>query len=82
MKLLEQILGELGADTLKSFTIVPKFGGYFRSVKAVKEFSQDKIILSLKRGEITLTGEKLEIGSYFEEDIFVKGDIRNIEIEG
>lgn len=82
MKLLEQILGELGADTLKAFTVVPKFGGYFRSIKAVKELSSEKIILALKRGEVTLTGDKLEIGSYFEEDIFIKGDIRNIEIEG
>ena len=38
MKLLEQILSELGADSLKSFSIVPDFGGYFRSIKGVAEY--------------------------------------------
>ena len=66
MKLLEQILGELGADTLKAFTIIPRFGGYFRSIKSV----------------IIIGGENLDIGSYFEDDILIKGDIREIKIEG
>ncbi|MBD5632475.1 MAG: hypothetical protein HDP34_04530 [Clostridia bacterium] len=81
MKLLEQILGEMGADTLKSFTVVPFFGGYFRSVKSIKEFSDSQIVLVLKREVITVGGEKLEVGKYFEEDIFIKGDIREIKIE-
>ena len=37
MKLLEQILSEMGADTLKSFTVIPRFGGYFRSVKSIND---------------------------------------------
>lgn len=81
MKLLEQILGELGADTLKSFTVVPQFGGYFRSIKSVKEFSPEKIILVQKRNVFTLEGENMDIGSYFEEDIFIKGDIKEVKIE-
>ena len=39
MKLLEQILQECGGDTLKSFSVIPDFGGYFRSVKTIAEFS-------------------------------------------
>lgn len=81
MKLLEQILGELGADTIKTFTVVPQFGGYFRSVKSVLEYSEQRVVLSLKRQTITLEGEKLEVGKYFEQDIFIKGDIKVIKIE-
>lgn len=81
MKLLEQILGELGGDTLKSFTVIPQFGGYFRSIKSVKEFSSEKIVLVQKQAVFTLEGENMDIGSYFEEDIFIKGDIRDIKIE-
>lgn len=81
MKLLEQILGELGADTLKSFTVIPQFGGYFRSIKSVAEFSPEKIVLVQKHGVFTLEGENLEVGSYFEEDILINGDIRNVKIE-
>lgn len=82
MKLLEQILGELGADTLKAFTIIPRFGGYFRSIKSVKELSAEKIILLQRRCVIIIGGENLDIGSYFKDDILIKGDIREIKIEG
>lgn len=81
MKLLEQILGELGADTLKSFTVVPDFGGYFRSVKSVSEFSEQKVVLVQKRRTVTVEGENLEVGSYFEEDAFIKGNIKVIKID-
>jgi len=81
MKLLEQILGEMGADTLKSFTVVPDFGGYFRSIKSVKEFSAEKIVLIQKRAAIILEGENLDIGSYFEEDLLIKGNIKVVKIE-
>lgn len=81
MKLLEQILGELGGDTLKAFTVVPDFGGYFRAVKSVAEFSEEKIVLLAGRRVITVEGEKLEIGKYFEQDIFIKGGIQSVKIE-
>lgn len=81
MKLLEQIMCELGGDTLKAFTVVPGFGGYFRCVKSVAEYSPDKIILVLYKTAVTLEGEKLEIGKYFEQDIFIKGDIKAVRID-
>lgn len=81
MKLLEQILEELGGDTLKSFSIVPAFGGYFRSIKSIAEYSPEKIILLQKKIAITLQGENLEVGKYFEEDIFIKGDIKAVNID-
>lgn len=81
MNLIEQILAELGADTVKSFTVVPGYGGYFRNVKTVAEFSPDKVTLVLRRGAIILEGEGLEVAKYFEEDALIKGDIRLIKVE-
>ena len=81
MKLLEQILSELGADTLKSFSIIPDFGGYFRSVKGVVEYSSEKIVLALKKNRITVTGENLTLGKYFEEDLLIKGKIKGVQID-
>ena len=81
MKLLEQILSELGADTLKSFSIIPDFGGYFRSVKGVVEYSSERIILALKKNKITVTGESLTLGKYFEEDLLIKGKIKGVQID-
>lgn len=81
MKLLEQILSELGADTLKSFSIVPDFGGYFRSVKGVLEYSSQKIILALKKSKLMIEGENLTLGKYFEEDLFIKGKITGVKLD-
>ena len=81
MKLLEQILSELGADTLKSFSIIPDFGGYFRSVKGVVEYSSEKIVLALKKNRITVTGENLTLGKYFEEDLLIKGKLKGVQID-
>lgn len=74
-------MSELGADTLKSFSIIPSFGGYFRSVKSIAEYSSGKMVLLQKKNTIILEGEKLEVGKYFEEDIFIKGDIKAVTIE-
>ena len=81
MKLLEQILSELGADTLKSFSIIPDFGGYFRSIKGVAEYSSEKVVLALKKNRITVVGENLTLGKYFEEDLLIKGKIRGVQID-
>jgi len=81
MKLLEQVMEELGGDTLKSFSVVPSFGGYFRSVKGIAEYTPEKIILLQKKNSIILEGENLEVGKYFEQDVFIKGNIRVITVE-
>ena len=81
MKLLEQIMQELGGDTLKAFTVVPRFGGYFRSIKSIAEYSPQKIVLRLKKFDITLSGEDMQVEKYFEEDIFIKGNIEGIQID-
>ena len=81
MKLLEQILSELGADTLKSFSIIPDFGGYFRSIKGVVEYSSEKVVLALKKNKITVTGENLTLGKYFEEDLLIKGKVKGVQID-
>ncbi|MDE6667751.1 MAG: YabP/YqfC family sporulation protein [Clostridia bacterium] len=81
MKLLEQIMEELGGDTLKSFSVVPSFGGYFRSIRSIAEYSSERIVLLQRKTSIILEGEKLEVGKYFEEDIFIKGNIKVITVE-
>ena len=81
MKLLEQILSELGADTLKSFSVVPDFGGYFRSIKGVAEYSSERIVLAQKKTKITIEGENLTLGKYFEEDLLIKGRITGVRID-
>ena len=81
MKLLEQILNEMGADTLKCITLVPGSCCHLKSVKAVVEFSDRKIELKVGKMLVTLEGNDMQIGEYFEGDILVKGDVRGIKID-
>ena len=82
MKLLNEILSELGADTRKSLTVVPDFGGYFQNVKGISEFTPVRIVLELNRGTVTVEGENLKVGEYFQGDVFIKGRIGVVKIEG
>ncbi len=74
-------MSELGADGLKTFYIQPGFGGYFRSVKSIREYSPERVVLCLKGGAITLEGERLQIDKYFEEDVMIRGAIKGVQIE-
>ena len=81
MKLIEQILNELGADTLKSITLVPNVCCYLKSVKAVISFSPQCIVLKVGKKMVKLEGEEMIVGEYFEGDILIKGDVRSLIIE-
>ena len=81
MKLITQILNELGGDSMKAMTIIPSFGGYFKCVKSISELSSDKIVLLTGGGKITLAGEKLGVGEYFEGDVFIRGAIGGRKID-
>lgn len=81
MKLIEELLKEYGADTLKSFTVIPDFGGYFCGVKAVTEYSVGQICLAVKKYNFKIIGENLSIGKYFEQDLLILGKISGVQIE-
>lgn len=81
MKLIEQILGELGCDSLKSITLVPGSGCYLKSVKAVSDFSAVRIVLTVGKNTVTVEGTDLRLGEYFQGDLFIKGDVRGIKID-
>ena len=81
MKLLEQILSEMGADTLKCITLIPGSCCYLKSIKSVTEFSAEKIELRVGKMRVTVEGAEMQIGEYFEGDMLIKGDVRGIKID-
>lgn len=81
MELLQQILREAGADVNCSVTLIPDFGGYFKGVKRVEEFSEEKIILIVKKRRWEVVGENLAIDKYFEQDLLIRGKIKGISYE-
>lgn len=81
MKLVKQLLKEAGADTDKTFTVALSFGGYFQSVKKVEVYMPQKIVLSVAKKRVTVTGENLVIDKYFQQDLFIKGNITGVSVE-
>lgn len=81
MKLLQQILKEAGADLDKSFTVVPSFGGYFKSVKRIVDYTPQKIVLSVARFHITVVGDNLLIDKFFQQDLFIRGNVTGVSVE-
>ena len=81
MKLLQQILNEAGAQTDGAITLVPSFGAYFKGVKRVDEYSQEKIVLIALKKRWLVTGENLTIDKYFEQDLLIRGDVKGISYE-
>lgn len=81
MKLLQQILLDAGADTNRAFTVVPQFGGYFKSVKRVDEYTPEKIVLTVAKRKLTVKGDKLVIDKYYQQDLLIRGEISGVELE-
>ena len=81
MELLQQILREAGCDLDRAFTVLPEFGGYFKSVKRVEDFSSEKITLAVGKRRLIVTGEKLTVEKYFQQDLFIKGNITGVSFE-
>lgn len=80
MEFLNEILKEAGADTLAAFTVVPSFGAYFKSVKGVGEYTAQRIVIIVGKKTVTLSGENLNISQFGGGDMFVRGDVRGVEI--
>lgn len=81
MKFIMQLLREAGGDDGKAFTVVPSFGGYFRAVKGVEEYAAQSIVLSTSAGRLEIVGEGLTIEKYAEGDLFVRGDIKGVQLD-
>lgn len=81
MKLLNQLLLDAGADLTSAFTVVPQFGGYFKQVAKVEEYSPQKIVVSSKKWRIVITGEGLNVDKYFEKDLFIRGSITGVSLD-
>jgi hypothetical protein len=81
MKLLGQLLEELGAHDGNSYMVVIGYGVYFCNVVSVNEFSSQKMVVRVGKHSITVEGENLSISKYFERDLFVLGKVRGTYVD-
>ena len=64
-----------------AFTVVPEFGGYFKSVKRVEDYAPSKIVLLIGKARLTVTGENLVIDKFFQQDLIIRGAVRGVNFE-
>ena len=81
MKLLEQLLAELGAEALNALTFIPLKACYFKDVRTVLDLSDTSVTLVSGKNKVILKGEGLTVKSYFCGDLFIEGKVRSVEIE-
>lgn len=82
MSFIEEVIKVFGGEE-----IVPTFkvmvlgenAAYIEGVKSIKSYSQEKIELFMKKGEMKITGEGLFIKKYCAGDLAVCGKIKSIE---
>ncbi len=56
--------------------------GYFENIKGIKSYNSGEVILSLKKGELTVKGKGLVIRKYCLGDILICGKITAISVNG
>jgi hypothetical protein len=76
MNILWEILGDEGADIERAYVVVPDFGAYLKNVKSVDEYSGEKIVVNLHKSKLTVEGDNLYIGKYFEGDLLILGKVK------
>ena len=79
MRLYEELTGIEGFATAR-YTVAVNGGGYFEGVKAVGEFTPEKILLLYPKAEIEIVGENLSIGKYVDCDLKIDGKIRCVSL--
>lgn len=75
MRLYDEIFKNAEGTALCRCIVVPRGGGYFEGVKAVGDFSPERIVLYFPRESVEVLGEALSIGKYYEGDLRLTGRI-------
>ncbi len=75
MRLYDEIFKNADGGALSRCTLVPKGGGYFQGVKAVEDFSAERIVLCFPRARVEVAGSNLCIAKYCDGDLRLSGEI-------
>jgi hypothetical protein len=80
MRLYEEIFKNADGAALARCVVVPDGGGYFEGVKAVEDFSSEKIILCFLKERVELLGDGLTIKKYCDGDLQLAGEILSLRV--
>ena len=82
MRLYDEIFKNTEGFPFARCTIVPGGGGYFEGVKAVGDFSPERVVLCFPRCSVSVEGVGLCIKKYCDGDLQLTGKILTLTTEG
>ncbi len=80
MRLYDEIFKNADGGALARCVVVPCGGGYFEGVKAVGEFSPERIVLYFPKESVEIEGTALTIKKYYDGDLQLIGKIRSLRV--
>ena len=81
MQFLEELFKSTDGACLTRCIFIPNGGGYFEGVKAVGDFSPERIALCFPRETVEVFGENLSIKKYGDGDLQLSVQITCIKVE-
>ena len=75
MKLFGEIFKDVDGVSTARYTVVIGGGGYFEGVKAVEDFSTEKVVLIYPKTGVEISGTALCIKKYCDGDLELLGEI-------
>ena len=81
MRLYDEIFKNADEFSFSRCTVVPGGGGYFEGVKAVGDFSSEKIVICFQHGNVAVEGKGLTIKKYYDGDLQLSGQIFALQVE-
>ena len=79
MRLYDEIFKQTDGIRLGRYMVVINGGGYFEGVKAVGDFSPERIALFYGAGTAEVEGENLTIKKYCDGDLQLSGRILSVK---
>ena len=80
MRLYEELFKDADGAALCRSLIVPNGGGYFEGVKAVGDFSPERLLVCFPKEAVEVEGENLSIKKYYDGDLQLCGKIFTLPI--
>ena len=81
MRLYDEIFKSADGAAFARCTIVPGGGGYFEGVKAVGDFSPERVVVCFPKETVCAEGKNLCIKKYYDGDLHLSGQIYSLKVE-
>ena len=81
MRLYDEIFKNTEGFPFARCTIVPGGGGYFEGVKAIGDFSPERVVVCFHRHSVSIEGKDWSVKKYYDGDLQLSGQIFTLTTE-